>query len=340
MSDRSPARFVVGGYGSALGAVTLTDDGFGSPDDVALAERPSCVIVSPDGRFAYAVLENAVGAVAAWAVSPTGSWQPLGEQPTGGADPAHLALSPDGRWLVAANYTSGSVCVHPVRGDGSLGARTDLVQHEGPLGPVSDRQDGPHAHQVVFVAQDVILVCELGLDLVITYRIDLAGGLLTELSRAALTPGTGPRHLVLSADGHEAYVVGELSSTVTTCRFDGIGLQPGVSASTRLPGETRQNTPAGIVLSASGDSVMVSNRGDDTLAEVEVEGTDLRLDEVVSCGGQQPRWLALGPEKDQLLVANQGSDRVTVLRRGPGGWAATGGFAWPAPTCLALLPSA
>lgn len=339
MNNSSPARIVVGGYGLQVGLVTLTDEGFGSPEDVAPAERPSCVIASPDGRFAYAVLENAEGAVAAWAVSQAGPWRPLGEQPTGGADPAHLALSPDGRWLVAANYTSGSVCVHPVLDDGSPGARTDLVQHEGIPGPVPDRQDGPHAHQVVFAARDVVLVCDLGLDLVITYRLDLAGGRLTELARAAFSPGTGPRHLVLSADGHEAYVVGELSSTVTICRFDGIVIEPLGSTSTRLPGETRQNTPAGIVLSGSGHSVSVSNRGDDTIAEVEVEGTDPQLGEVVSSGGQQPRWLGAGPEKGQLLVANQGSDRVTVLRRGPGGWAATGGFAWPAPTCVALLPS-
>ncbi len=339
MSDSHSTRIVVGGYGSSIGLVTLTDDGFDPPDDVATAERPSCVIVSPDGRFVYAVLENAEGSVAAWAVNPAGPWRPLGTQPTGGADPAHLARSPDGRWLVAANYTSGSVSVHPVLDDGSLGVRTDLVQHQGDPGPVADRQEGPHAHQVVFVADDVILVCELGLDLVITYRLDLAGGSLTELARAAFTPGTGPRHLVLSADGRKAYVVGELSSTVTICRFDGITVEPLGSASTRLPAETRQNTPAGIVLSGSGHSVSVSNRGDDTIAEVEIEGTDPQLGAVVSCGGQQPRWLAPGPDKDQLLVANQGSDRVTVLRQGPGGWAVTGGFAWPAPTCVALLPS-
>ena len=338
MSDGRSIRIVVGGYGSSIGLVTLTDDGFDPPHDVATAERPSCVIVTPDGRFAYAVLENTQGAVAAWAISAAGPWQSLGEQPTGGADPAHLALSPDGRWLVAANYTSGSVCVHPVLDDGSLGARTDLVQHEGVSGPVADRQDGPHAHQVVFVAQDVILVCDLGLDLVITYRLDQARGLLTELSRAAFPPGTGPRHLVLSTQGHEAYVVGELSSTLTVCRFDGIRIEPGGSTSTRLPGKTGENTPAGIVLRESGDEVViVSNRGDDTIAEIDVNGPGPRLSEVVFCGGKQPRWLGIGPAPDQLLVANQGSDRVALVRRAPGGWDATGGLDWPTPTCVAIL---
>jgi len=141
----------------------------------------------------------------------------LGQQSTGGAAPCHLALSPDGRWLVTANYTSGSVSVHPVHGDGSLGARTDLVEHRGHHGPQADRQDGPHAHQVVFV-DGGLLVCDLGLDAVVGYHLD--DGRLTEVARSAMPAGSGPRHLVL--DGVTAYVLGELSSTVTVCGVAGL----------------------------------------------------------------------------------------------------------------------
>ena len=98
-------RLVLGGYGSALGLVHLGPEGFGPPVEVAPAPSPSFVIASPDGRFVYAALEGDEGRVGAWAVTDNRPWPPLGEQSTGGAAPCHLALSPDGRWLVTANYT-------------------------------------------------------------------------------------------------------------------------------------------------------------------------------------------------------------------------------------------
>ncbi|HWI34421.1 MAG TPA: beta-propeller fold lactonase family protein, partial [Lapillicoccus sp.] len=119
-------QLVLGGYGPAIGVVDVAPDGFGAPVHVASAQRPSFVIASADGRFVYAVLESEDGHVGAWAVTDEGPWRPLGQQSTGGADPCHLALSPDGRWLLTANYTSGSVSVHPVEDGGSLGASTDL----------------------------------------------------------------------------------------------------------------------------------------------------------------------------------------------------------------------
>ena len=39
----------------------------------------------------------------------------LGSRSTGGAAPCHLSVHPGGRWLLSANYGSGSVAVHPDR---------------------------------------------------------------------------------------------------------------------------------------------------------------------------------------------------------------------------------
>ena len=144
---------------------------------------------------------------------------------------------------MTANYTSGSVSVHPVHGDGSLGARTDLVEHRGHHGPQADRQDGPHAHQVVFV-DGGLLVCDLGLDAVVGYHLD--DGRLTEVARSAMPAGSGPRHLVL--DGATAYVLGELSSTVTVCDVAGLVLTPGETVSSRRPDAAGENTAAELVL--------------------------------------------------------------------------------------------
>ena len=331
----SPSRLVIGGYGSAIGMVELGSTGFGAATEVAAARRPSYVIASPDGRFVFATLENADGSVGSWAVGDT--WRPLGEQPTGGADPCHLALSPDGRWLVTANYTSGSVCVHPVGSDGTIGVPTDLVQHQGDPGPVADRQDGPHAHQVVFLDDVRLLVCDLGLDVVVAYALNTEEGTLTEVARSSLPPGSGPRHLVLTADRRTAYVLGELSSVVSVCRVDGPDLHVLGTASARSEGAVGESTAAEIVLAADERRVIVSNRGDDTLSTLAVDTRTVRRTSTVPCGGSWPRWAGLAGTSDLLVVANERSDIVTALRRDGHGWVPTGSASWPQPTCLAPL---
>ncbi len=321
-------RLVVGGYGPGLGLVELGPEGFGPPVEATPADNPSFVVSSRDGRFVYAVREDDDGGVAAWAVTDEVPWTPLGEQPTGGAAPCHLALSPDERWLVTANYGSGSVCVHPVQGDGSLGERTDLVQHSGTPGPVPGRQDGPHAHEVVFV-DGGLLACDLGLDVVVGYQ--LADGRLTEVARSAMTPGTGPRHLVV--DGPLAYVIGELSSTVTVCDLSGLALTPRDSVSVRSPDAQGENTAAEVLV--VGDQVLASNRGDNTVVVLKRDGAALAVQAILPCGGSWPRWM--GVVDGSVVVTNERShDVVRFVRRGRK-WAEADRFAWPSPTGGAVL---
>jgi 6-phosphogluconolactonase len=321
-------RLVLGGYGPGLGVVDLGPGGFGPPVEVAPASSPSFVIASRGGRFVYAVLEGDDGRVGAWAVTEHAPWTALGEQPTGGAAPCHLALSPDERWLVTANYGSGSVSVHRVRDDGSLGARTDLVQHAGTPGPQRDRQDGPHAHQVVFVA-DGLLACDLGLDVVIGYHLE--GGRLTEVARSPMPAGSGPRHLVV--DGPVAYVVGELASTVTVCDVAGLVLTPVESVSVRAPDAHGENTAAEVLV--VGDQVLASNRGDDTVAVLNRDGRALTVETIVPCGGSGPRWM--GVVGDAVLVTNERSQDLVQLVRDGTSWTAGDRLAWPSPTCGAVL---
>lgn len=333
-------RLVLGGYGTSLGLVDFGDEGFGEPRAVGQAVNPSWVVASDDGRFVYAALESEEGHVGAWAVTPDLPWRALGEQPTGGADPCHLALSSDGRWLLAANYSSGSVSVHPVRDDGSLGTRTHLVQHAGVPGPVEDRQDGPHAHEVVFGPDGTVLVCDLGLDVVIGYALDVQDGRLTEVSRSPFPPGTGPRHLVVGSDGRTAYVVGELASTLSVCRLYGPRLEVLSTVSARAEGAEGENTAAEVLLTADGTTVLVSHRGDDTVTTLAVDAENARLVSVDPCGGTGPRWIGFASGEQTLLVANERSDEVVTMRRNRAGWTPVGSLGWTRPTCVATLTPA
>jgi len=340
-------RYLLGGYTQAqaqgvraqgvrgLGVVEVVDGRLGSPRVVAEADNPSWVVLAQDGRTVYAVAEREVGGVAGWRVGSgdDGPWERLGQvRSTGGAFPCHLALSADGRHLVVANYGSGSVSVHPVLADGSVGERSELVEHVGPPGPNRERQDGPHAHQVV-VLDGYVLVCDLGLDAVIGYELS-ADGELREVTRSRFSPGSGPRHLAPSGDGRTAWVVSELTSTVVTCHVDGPTLTPVSSVSTRAPHLQLDNLAAALLVSVDGSRVVASNRGDDTVAVFDVEaGGGLRRDTLYAAGGHWPRDLAWGPG-EELLVAAERSDLVIRLDPADGGLSAV---AWPQPTCLVRL---
>ncbi len=331
------SRYVVGGYTDRPGqGVGILDIEGGRPVRAAVvaeAENPSWVLVAPSGDVVYAALEREDGAVAAWRVTAEGPWPALGEQrSTGGSAPCHLALTPDGRHLLAANYGSGSVAVHPVAEDGSLGERTDLVQHAGPTGPNAERQDGPHAHQSVVTATGHVLVCDLGLDAVIGYELS-ADGRLTEVARSRFSPGTGPRHLALSPDGATAWVACELTSTVVTCDVDGARLTPRSSVSTRAPHLRLDNLAASVLVTDDGTRVLVSNRGDDTIAVFDVETGLLRRDTILDSAGHWPRANTWGPD-GELLVAAERSDIVVRLDPEDGRPTVV---RWPSPTCLAPL---
>jgi 6-phosphogluconolactonase len=200
-----------------------------------------------------------------------------------------------------------------------LGARTDLVHHHG-AGPDHERQEGPHAHQVVVSGAsgasgtDVTAV-DLGTDTVYGYRLGADGG-LTPTWETETGAGIGPRHLVI-APGGRRYVADELASTVSVYDPDpttgGLRLVQRRPATLTTPAE--RNYPSGIALSADGRYVYVANRGSDTVTTFAVDGEGLTGVDETACGGRWPRHFVL--DGDLMYVANQNSHTVTVLRRDP-----------------------
>ena len=166
----------------------------------------------------YAVNELDAGSVSAFAVAADGTLAELAVRATGGSHPCHLAVTADGRYLLAANYESGSVSVHPLDLDGVPGERSDLLELDG-RGPDPERQEGPHAHMVVpDPAGPGVLIVDLGSDRVWRCRLDPVSGRLTDLAPALIAaPGTGPRHLLRSADG-ALLLVGELGADLSWYR--------------------------------------------------------------------------------------------------------------------------
>jgi 6-phosphogluconolactonase len=322
-SDGGGTGIGIATYDGTTGAITSTGALTGVQD-------PSFLVMASSGRFLYAVNEQTTGGVTAVAVDAPGRLRVLNRQPNGGSGPCHLARVADGKYLLSANYGSGDVAVHPVRSDGSLGARTDLVKHVGAT---------PHAHQVV---QDptgkYILAADLGTDSIYISTLS-TDGKLTQKSQATVATGAGPRHLAFHPNGSYAYVANELNSTITVCQYDGTTgtLTPGDTQST-VPSGAPENYPGEVIVSPDGRFVYLTNRGHNSIAifAVESAGATLRLVDTPSCGGNWPRHCTLDPTGTLLFVSNQNSNNITTFHVDPqtGELAPASDFIAPIPVCV------
>ncbi|WP_053728508.1 lactonase family protein [Streptomyces sp. WM6378] len=342
-TDRVARAFIgsfttAGGHGvtavavdEATGALTP----LGSTDALA---NPSFMVPSVDGALLYAVGENAVGTAAAFDV---GEDVPLllGEPvPVRGAGPTHLALAAG--HLVTANYDSGSVTALPVRPDGSPGPAASVLAHHG-SGPHPDRQQGPHAHQVLADPSGRWVVSvDLGTDSVRVCALDPGTGALRLHAETALRPGTGPRHLAFHPGGRHAYVLNELVPTLTVCRWDAEG--GSLEALHEVPvvedGVSTATYPSEVVVAHDGRFVWAANRGHDSIAVLALDATgeQARLVTTVDCGGRWPRDLTLDPSGRRLYAANERSGDVTWFDIDPatGIPARAGSIEAPAASCV------
>jgi 6-phosphogluconolactonase len=302
---------------SAATASAATDGATGG-GGTDIPESPSFLAWHPDGRHLYAVGEVQDGRVWAFEVDEAGGApRVLGSADTGGAFPCHLSVDPSGRWLVSANYGSGSLAVHELLPNGAVGRRTDLVQHEG-SGPDDDRQAGPHAHMAVFVTDTLVLAIDLGVDGVAAYRLDPQTGRLEPATDAwsSLPAGFGPRHLVM-LPGDLVALAGELTGEIALLRLDPV--TGGLTLLDLRPASAtgRACAPSGIDRSADGGFVLIANRGPDTVASFAVDPApgELRLVSEMACGGAHPRAITVIGEL--VYVANQHGGNITVLRWDP-----------------------
>lgn len=94
--------------------------------------NPTWVAASNDGTRLYAVTEINGGHVAAIARDlETGDLSELNRVSSHGSAPCHATLTMDERFLLVANYTSGTIAVLPVLDDGTLGEAVATATHAG-----------------------------------------------------------------------------------------------------------------------------------------------------------------------------------------------------------------
>jgi 6-phosphogluconolactonase len=165
-----------------------------------------------------------------------------------------------------------------------------------------------------------VLAADLGLDRVLTYRIDpSAGGLApADPPFSTMAPGSGPRHLAFRSDGKFAYVLGEMLSQVGAFRYDAArGTLTSQQTVSMLPeGFSGENSGAEIAVHPGSKFLYASNRGHDSIAAFRIDAANGTLTPIghVSTQGKTPRNFAIDPSGRFLIAANQNSGTAVVFR--------------------------
>ncbi|MGO4544743.1 lactonase family protein [Paenibacillus sp. 2TAB23] len=293
-------------------------------DSVAGLKNPTFLNVDAGRNLLYAIAETVndagqkVGEAAAFAIEPAkGAIKLLNREITVDSTTCHIQRDAESRFLTVTSYHGGMIGLFSIQDDGTIGQKLDVKQHEGrSLHP--ERQDRPHPHSSFYSPDGrFLLVSDLGLDRIVTYKLDAADQKLVYQSEVALHPGAGPRHLTFHPNGKFVFVINEVDSTVTSFTYDNeTGQLHELETVSTLPiGFDGDNSCAEITISADGSYLYGSNRGHDSIVVFAVSASgQLSLLQHISVEGGHPRHFALTPNGRYLLAANRDSDNIVTFR--------------------------
>ena len=340
---------------------TNTGD-FNTVSKISGIKNPSFLAVSSDQKFVYSVAETSDGSVSAYSFDKkSGKLTKLNTQSSGGADPCHVSIDKTGKWVLVGNYSGGSLSILPVEADGSLGKATQTIYHEG-KGPNTGRQEKPHVHSVNIAPNNSdIFVPDLGIDKIVTYSLDAKTGKLLAGNPAftKVADGSGPRHFTIHPNAKFAYVIQELSSTITAFNYASGKLIPFQTITTLAKEFKDKNKSfcADIHISPDGKFLYGSNRFVDagnkngvfaptnTIDTIVMYSIDQKTGKLTYVGnepvlGKTPRNFMITPNGKFILVANQETDNITIFKRDTktGKLSTTGKqIEVPVPVCLKMV---
>lgn len=300
-------------------------DGTLTPVKVLQMKSPSWVVKSKDGRFAYTTNEENEGAVTALSVQ-NGKVEVLNTVNSHGGHPTHASISLDGKFLFVSNYSAfdkgrGGVAVLPILPNGHLGEMVQNIVFSEGSGHVKGRQDSGHAHSTTFSPDGKYLYAsDLGNDKVYAFRYNPSKPQPLEADKSrdvSFKHGSGPRHMVFSPNGKQAYITAEMRSEIVTFNVQDGHLKK--VAELKLVHEDKTpefKSASGIILSPNGKYVIAANRGaDNKLLVFKIQQNGL-LDQpqVYKANGIEPRAFSFDESGKYLYVTNVYSNNISLFR--------------------------
>jgi 6-phosphogluconolactonase (cycloisomerase 2 family) len=335
-------QLLVGSYtaGQSQGIYRLNFDSAtgqidAKPLQVVKSENPSWLTLSKDQRHLFVVNENGpgqtdpVGRVSSYAIDPkTHELSLINQVQSLGNEPTHSGLSVDAGHLFVSNYSvaedpGGTLAVLPVGVDGTLKPVVQMSSH--PSSRVNpERQMSAHVHSTVSSPDgQYVFSNDLGADKIFAYRFDPKANPELPLTAATpasvqLPPGSGPRHLLFSADGKHAWLTMEMSAQVAVFDYKDGQLKQTQMVELATGQPVSDKATAALHASRDGKFLYVSNRGTaNQLLVFAIDPATGHLKELQrrSVEGDHPREFSLDPSGKFLLIANQKSNQIVVVER-------------------------
>ena len=311
---RDSSFYIVGLSPDADGGIhqfRLDENGRPAPLSFARLPGATWLIFTPDRRFAYSTCYIDGNANAGVAVfrddAEDGTLTELQRVSSHGKSACHLTLSPDGQRLFCANYTTGSAAEFHVRPDGTLSEVVRLDQHVG-SGPDAERQQGPHVHfTAIDPTRKYLVLCDLGLDSL--HACPLDGG--PEIVSRIEPLGGGPRHLVFSDNGDQAYLLTEMGSVIHHLAYRDGHFTPIAQYPALAPDFQGRSWAAAIRYTPDHRFLFVTNRGESTVALFRIlpDGA-LAFHQRIPTGADYPRDANFLPGGSYFATANQNGNQV------------------------------
>ncbi|HEY3100965.1 MAG TPA: beta-propeller fold lactonase family protein [Methylomirabilota bacterium] len=316
-----------------IGMYTLNADGSLQPGQRFKAEKIVMpMTVSPDKRFLIAAVRSKPFSAYTYSIdSGTGALKLIGTGPLAESLP-YISLDRSGRYLLGASYGAHLVSVNPVGPDGRVGPPLQTT----PTARNAHAIRGDNTNRFVFVPH-------LGTDQIFQFLFDEKTGRL-----AANTPpvvqlkaGTGPRHLITSADNRFVYLLNELTATVTTLALDDkTGLLTELGSASALPPDSKlvPGAPRGAVgvagavardtstdiwasdlhLTPNGKFLYAAERTSSTIGAFTVDSATGKLTYVGSTPTEkQPRGFSIDRTGRFMVVSGEKSDTISAYAIDP-----------------------
>jgi 6-phosphogluconolactonase len=286
---------------------------------------PSFIDVSKNGKYVYAVNENANknnkgGMVSSFYFNRDSSKLVfINQQSSEGNSPCHLSLDKSGKTLAVANYSTGNFSLFNINKNGSIDSAKQTIQHYG-NGTDSTRQKSPHVHSVYFSKEGTkLFVADLGTDKVSIYDVINKTKYIEPKGVFILKSenGYGPRHIAFNKQETNMYVLEEMKGNISVYTKDLKKYFQKTQSISTLSDTSKAAGSAEILLSTDGNFLYASNRGEsNTIAIFSINKSNGSLSLIghQSTLGLAPRNFNFDPSGNFLLVANQKSDEIVIFK--------------------------
>ncbi|PJG57661.1 beta-propeller fold lactonase family protein [Aeromonas cavernicola] len=276
---------------------------------VATLGQVQPLLLSPNGQWLYGA-QRPDFAVVSYRIGPDGQLKQQGMAPLAGS-PSHTAITPCGRFLLAASYAFNHVTV-------------SAIDAAGQVAPPHQQWDGLQAaHSVTLLSrtqpndqQEVLVAC-LKEDAIRRFFLTEQGTLLPHPRGAIPTAaGAGPRHLALHPTHRDIYCLNELDCTINRYQREDDGQ---ITLRQRLPmlpaGYQGEHWGADLHVTPDGRFLYSSERASSLLTLFAIAPHDGNLSLLGHYPTESmPRGFAIDQGGRYLLAAGQTSHHLAVHR--------------------------